>query len=50
MQLTQRAKLVDRRPMTALEKIYLWNIAKGMWITIVRDPDGNLIELVGPKK
>lgn len=33
MQLTQRAKLVDRRPMTALEKIYLWNIARGMWIT-----------------
>ncbi len=26
------------------------SIAKGMWITIVRDPDGNLIELVGPKK
>ena len=34
MQLTQRAKQVDRKPMTALEKIYLWNIAKGMWITI----------------
>jgi lactoylglutathione lyase len=26
------------------------SIASGMWITIVRDPDGNLIELVGPKK
>lgn len=26
------------------------SIAKGMWITIIRDPDGNLIELVGPKK
>jgi NADH-quinone oxidoreductase subunit I len=34
MQLTQRAKQVDRRPMTQLEKLYLWNIAKGMWITI----------------
>lgn len=34
MQLTQRAKQVDRRPMTWLEKIYLWNIAKGMWITL----------------
>lgn len=33
MQLTQRAKQVDRRPMTALEKAYLWNIMKGMWIT-----------------
>lgn len=33
MQLTQRAKPVDRKPMTLLEKIYLWNIAKGMWIT-----------------
>src|SRR5687768_1813684 len=34
MQLTQRAKLVDRKPMTWLEKIYLWNIFKGMWITL----------------
>lgn len=34
MQLTQRAKQVDRKPMTWLEKIYLWNIAKGMWITL----------------
>ena len=34
MQLTQRAKQVDRRPMTWLEKIYLWNIMKGMWITL----------------
>jgi NADH-quinone oxidoreductase subunit I len=33
MQLTNRAKSVDRKPMTFLEKIYLWNIAKGMWIT-----------------
>jgi NADH-quinone oxidoreductase subunit I len=31
--LTQRAKQVDRKPMTWLEKIYVWNIAKGMWIT-----------------
>jgi NADH-quinone oxidoreductase subunit I len=31
---TQRAKQVDRKPMTALEKIYLWNIVKGMWITL----------------
>jgi NADH-quinone oxidoreductase subunit I len=31
--LTNRAKLVDRRPMTALERIYLWNILKGMMIT-----------------
>ena len=33
MQLTQRAKQVDRKPMTWLEKIYLWNILKGMLIT-----------------
>lgn len=32
--LTQRAKLVDRRPMNWLEKIYLWEIAKGMGITL----------------
>jgi NADH-quinone oxidoreductase subunit I len=31
--LTNRAKPVDRRPMTFLEKIYLWNIFKGMLIT-----------------
>src|SRR6187431_3166432 len=31
--LTNRSKLVDRRPMTALERIYLWNILKGMMIT-----------------
>lgn len=34
MQLTQRGKPVDRSPMTRLEKIYLWNIAKGMLITL----------------
>lgn len=32
--LTQKAKLVDRKPMTWLEKIYLWNILKGMMITL----------------
>ena len=31
--LTQRAKPVDRRPMTWVERIYLWNILKGMLIT-----------------
>lgn len=31
--LTQRAKPVDRSPMTWLEKIYLWSIFKGMLIT-----------------
>ena len=25
------------------------SLAKGIYLTIVRDPDGNLIELVGPK-
>jgi NADH-quinone oxidoreductase subunit I len=34
MQLTQRAKQVDRKPMTWLESIYLWNIGKGMLITL----------------
>ena len=32
--LTNRAKPVDRRPMTALEKMYLPAIAKGMGITL----------------
>ncbi len=31
--LTNRAKAVDRKPMTFLERIYLWNILKGMLIT-----------------
>jgi NADH-quinone oxidoreductase subunit I len=31
--LTTRAKSVDRSPMTFLERIYLWNILKGMLIT-----------------
>jgi NADH-quinone oxidoreductase subunit I len=31
--LTNRAKLVDRKPMTVIEKLYLWNIMKGMAIT-----------------
>ena len=34
MQLTQRAKPVDRSPMTFLESLYLWNIIKGMAITL----------------
>ena len=32
--LTNRAKAVDRRPMNGLERIYLYNIAKGMLITL----------------
>lgn len=32
--LTNRVKQVDRKPMTWLESIYLWNIGKGMWITL----------------
>ena len=31
--LTSRAKAVDRKPMTFLERLYLWNILKGMIIT-----------------
>ena len=31
--LTNRAQPVDRKPMRFLERIYLWNIAKGMIIT-----------------
>ncbi len=31
--LTNRVKQVERKPMNFLEKMYLWNIAKGMFIT-----------------
>ncbi|MBL7750996.1 MAG: NADH-quinone oxidoreductase subunit NuoI [Chitinophagaceae bacterium] len=31
--LTNRAKPVDRKPMTWVEKLYVWNIAKGMAVT-----------------
>ncbi|MBV8255780.1 MAG: NADH-quinone oxidoreductase subunit NuoI [Chitinophaga sp.] len=32
--LTNRAKPVDRSPMTPMEKLYIPGIAKGMWITL----------------
>lgn len=31
--LTNRAQLVERKPMTFVERLYLWNIFKGMIIT-----------------
>ena len=31
--LTSRAKLVERKPMTWVERLYMWNIFKGMLIT-----------------
>ena len=34
MQLTQRAKQVDRKPMNAWEKLYLPAVLKGMAITL----------------
>lgn len=32
--LTNRAKAVERKPMTFVESLYLWNILKGMGITL----------------
>ena len=32
--LTNKAQQVDRKPMTAIEKLYLWSIFKGMLITL----------------
>ncbi|MGE9312330.1 NADH-quinone oxidoreductase subunit NuoI [Niabella sp. CJ426] len=34
IQYTNRAKPVDRSPMTFVERLYLWNILKGMGITL----------------
>jgi NADH-quinone oxidoreductase subunit I len=34
MQLTNRSKAVERKPMTWVERIYIWNIAIGMMITL----------------
>lgn len=34
VQLTNRAKPIDRRPMNTTERLYLWNILKGMAITL----------------
>ena len=31
--LTSRARLVERKPMTWVERLYMWNIIKGMLIT-----------------
>jgi NADH-quinone oxidoreductase subunit I len=31
--LTNRVKVVERKPMTMVERVYLWNIFKGMMIT-----------------
>jgi NADH-quinone oxidoreductase subunit I len=31
--LTSRAQLVERKPMTWVERLYMWNILKGMFIT-----------------
>src|SRR3954466_11667383 len=31
--LTKRVKVVERKPMTFIERLYLWNIFKGMLIT-----------------
>ncbi|MBI1341513.1 MAG: NADH-quinone oxidoreductase subunit NuoI [Terrimonas sp.] len=33
--LTNRSKPVNRKPMTWLEKLYVWNIAKGMAVTFI---------------
>jgi NADH-quinone oxidoreductase subunit I len=32
--LTNRVKVVERKPMTLVERLYLWNIFKGMMITL----------------
>ncbi|HRE52553.1 MAG TPA: NADH-quinone oxidoreductase subunit NuoI [Flavitalea sp.] len=32
--LTNKSRQVDRKPMTFLERMYVWNIAVGMWITL----------------
>ena len=45
-----RAKKAGVRPIAKGPVPLPKGLPQGVYLTIVRDPDGNLIELVGPKK
>ncbi len=46
----KRLEKAGVKPIAKTPKEIPASIAKEMWLTIVRDPDGNFVELVGPKK
>jgi catechol 2,3-dioxygenase-like lactoylglutathione lyase family enzyme/Tfp pilus assembly protein PilE len=46
----KRLEKAGIKPIAKTPKEIPESIAKGLWLTIVRDPDGNFVELVGPKK
>jgi catechol 2,3-dioxygenase-like lactoylglutathione lyase family enzyme len=45
-----RLKKAGVKPIGNTPSLIPESIAKDMYLTIVRDPDGNMVELVGPKK
>jgi len=45
----ERLKKANVRPLAKCPCELPASIAEGIYLTIVRDPDGNMIELVGPK-
>jgi catechol 2,3-dioxygenase-like lactoylglutathione lyase family enzyme len=45
-----RLKNADVKPLAKSPVAVPKDVAEGIFLTVVRDPDGNLVELVGPKK
>jgi lactoylglutathione lyase len=46
----ERAKKAGAAPIAKGPAALPPDLAKGVYLTVIRDPDGNMIELVGPKK
>lgn len=46
----ERAKKAGAAPIAKGPILLPPELAKGVYLTVLRDPDGNMIELIGPKK
>jgi catechol 2,3-dioxygenase-like lactoylglutathione lyase family enzyme len=46
----ERAKKAGAAPVAKGPTELPADIGKGIWLAVLRDPDGNMVELVGPKK